>query len=99
MLVLFDCKAEKVRPQRLRQLQEDEHVCHRCDLAGQVCFLELALSSVSALLDLLDLQCYVTGEFHNDGASDTILDHKFVLIALNSFGLLFALVESSLNEP
>ena len=92
MLVLFDCKAEEVRPERLWQLQKDEHVCHGCNLAGQVCLLKLALSSVSALLDLLYLECYVTGEFHNDGATNAILDHKFVLIALNSFGLLFALV-------
>lgn len=98
MLVLFDCKAEEVRPQRLRKLQKDEHICHGCDLAGQVCLLKLALGSVSALLDLLYLQCYVTSEFHYNGSTDAILDHKFVLIALNSFGLLFALVKSSLND-
>ena len=96
--ILFESKPEKVSTHGIRQLQQDEHVCHRSYLTFQVILLVGAFCSSQLAFNHTDMNCNIACEPHHDTLSYLILHDQLFFIALYCLGLLFALIESLLNQ-
>ena len=96
--ILLKSKPKKVSTHGIRQLQHDEYVCHRSYLTFQVVLLESTFGGSQFAFDHTNMNCNIACELHHNALSYLILHNQLLFITLHCLGLLFALIESFLNQ-